>query len=151
MSEVTEGARLDLGYRLLSEVGDEDFGDFEAKEPEGARVDPSYEVDYLIGINENEAPIFEMDPTIHEMLRKGALSRKIEFVRHTVWNRYWRPGRPLRIDVGQAVRVEKSTEDGVGIFPWAFGEEPRSYIGKKIKQEEIVRQMNRPIKTRLSG
>jgi hypothetical protein len=122
-----DGMRIELGYTLLAEAGDTD--DQQTEEAQ----EPSYEVDFLA---EEDQPqnIQIMDADIHEALHAAEKNRKIEFVRHEVLNRYWRPGRNLTRFVGQAQRVEISTSEPKTGLP----DEPKSYIGKRLRAEAAV-------------
>ena len=110
---------------------------------EGAREEPSYEADFLRALIEEEAldnvrTVSAEDHEIKQVIiqvNNEERRPRTQHVRHTVWNRYWRPGRPLKVQVGASVAVEHAsypTQDGREI---SLPNEPRSVIGKRIKAE----------------
>ena len=72
---------------------------------------------------------------ITEACNEANRGRGTEFVRHMVYNRYWRRGKPIKVEIGPATRVEiKKYQGGIPLPA-----EPRSVIGKKIKAEREKR------------
>jgi len=97
---------------------------------------PSYEVDLPEeAVPDNVCHLTAEDHAfITELCNEANRGRGTQFIQHQVYNRFWRPGRPLKIQLGRAVRVEAKSYPS-GNLP----AEPRSVIGKKIKAEREKR------------
>jgi hypothetical protein len=134
-----DGMRLEYGYALLAQAGDSD-NDGQQQEDAGEFYEMDF--DFLMAEAENPPNIQINSADIHEALHAAEGDRKIEFVRHRIENRYWRPGRDLHRFIGQAQRVETSTSSPKTGLP----DEPRSVIGKRLRGEAEVaeRKARRP-------
>jgi len=121
----------------LYEIEDE-----QAANPE--KTDPSYVQDFLqelIEAAEREDNMRQMSASDHtticEMHNEANRTRDIRFERHQVYNRYWRPGKPLKVQIGPVARVESASYPSGGL-----PDEPKSVIGRRLKKEREERRVN---------
>lgn len=95
-----------------------------------AQINPVYETDYLQAMIDQEEMAKNMivqSSEEHEATIEALKTKVTAICRHKVQNHFWRPGKPLEVEVGQATFIGIAGPKEVK--PLAANHQPKSFVG----------------------